>query len=240
MAGHSKWKNTKHRKDRADKKKGKIFNRIAKEIISAAKQGGNDPNTNNLLRIAVQKAKDANMPNDNVERLISKADANQQDYSEMIYEIYGYGGVGILVQALTDNKNRTNSIIQTAVKEKGGTIASMGSVSYKFDRKGLFLVPTSAITEDELTLLVLDAGGEDIKREGDNFEILTSVEDFGNMQAALKKAGLTLAEDPELAMIPKATTELTDQETIDNNIELIEFLEDFDDVDQVFSDMSSV
>ena len=138
MAGHSKWANMKHRKERSDKKKGKIFSRITKEIMSAVKQGGPDQKNNSKLRLAIQKAKDANMPNDNVERNIKKAtSSDQQDFSEMTYELYGYGGVGILVDIMTDNKNRISSEIRIATNKYGGTVATPGAVSYNFDRKGV-------------------------------------------------------------------------------------------------------
>src|SRR3990167_10602916 len=157
MAGHSKWANIKHRKERADKKKGKIFSRIMKEIISAVKQGGPDLKSNSKLRIAIQKAKDANLPTDNIERNIKKAaSADTSDYTEMTYELYGFGGVGLVVDIMTDNKNRIASEIRIAINKCGGTIATPGAVSYNFDRKGLIRVDKSTIDEDALFLLASD------------------------------------------------------------------------------------
>ena len=153
MAGHSKWANTKHRKERADKKKGKIFSRLVKEIISAVKQSGSDPKTNSKLRLAIQKAKVANVPSENIDRNIKKAASSEQgDYSEMTYELYGYAGVGLVVDIMTDNKNRISADIRIATNKCGGTIATPGAVSYNFDRKGQITIAKSAIAEDALLL----------------------------------------------------------------------------------------
>src|SRR5579872_2991812 len=166
MAGHSKWANIKHRKERSDKKKGKIFSRIMKEIISAVKQGGTDPKSNSKLRVAIQKAKDANIPNENVDRNIKKANSTDtQDFASMSYELYGYGGVGIIADILTDNKNRISADIQIATKKCGGTIATPGAVAYNFDRKGVIRVPKQGANEDELFLLVSEKGADDFSVE---------------------------------------------------------------------------
>ncbi len=236
MAGHSKWANMKHRKDRADKKKGKIFSRIMKEIISAVKQGGPDQKGNNKLRVAIQKAKEANMPNDNIERNIKKASsADQQDYTEMSYELYGYGGVGIIVDIMTDNKNRTSSDMRIATNKYGGTIATPGAVAYNFDRKGRVTVAKSAISEDELFLLVSEAGAEDMALEDDLYVIYTTVEAFNQVKEALEKASLKW-EEAELAMIPKSHVEVSDEDA-NSNIALIEYIEGLDDVDAVYHNM---
>lgn len=236
MAGHSKWANMKHRKDRADKKKGKIFSRIMKEIISAVKQGGSDPKANSKLRLAIQKAKDANMPNENVERNIKKAaSSDQQDYTEMTYELYGYGGVGILADIMTDNKNRISAEIRIATNKQGGTIATPGSVAYNFDRKGRLRILKTAMAEDDLFLLVSEAGAEDFSEEDDSFIILTSVEHFTKVQEVLEKASIK-CEEAELAMIPKTLIEVSDEDA-NSNIALIEYLEGLDDVDAVYHNM---
>ena len=155
MAGHSKWANIKHRKDRSDRKKGKIFSRIMKEVISAVKQGGSDPKTNSKLRAAIDKAKEANVPNENIERNIKKASSSdQQDFVEITYELYGYGGVGIIVEGMTDNKNRIASDIRIATNKCGGTIATPGAVAYNFDRKGVIRIPKANTKEDDLFMLV--------------------------------------------------------------------------------------
>ncbi|HEX2583030.1 MAG TPA: YebC/PmpR family DNA-binding transcriptional regulator [Chlamydiales bacterium] len=236
MAGHSKWANMKHRKERSDKKKGKIFSRITKEIMSAVKQGGADPKANSKLRLAIQKAKDANMPNDNVERNIKKATSeDQQDFSEMTYELYGYGGVGILVDIMTDNKNRISGEIRIATNKHGGTIATPGAVSYNFDRKGLFRIPKTACSEEELFLLISEAGAEDLALEEESYIVYTSVEAFIPVKEALEKKGIK-GEEAELAMIPKTLIEV-DDETANSNIALIEYLESLDDVDAVYHNM---
>ncbi|MDE3046311.1 MAG: YebC/PmpR family DNA-binding transcriptional regulator [Verrucomicrobiota bacterium] len=236
MAGHSKWANMKHRKDRADRKKGKIFSRIMKEIISAVKQGGADPKGNSKLRLAIQKAKDANMPNENIERNIKKAaSSDQQDFMSMTYELYGYGGVGLLVDILTDNKNRISSDIRIATNKHGGTIATPGAVSYNFDRKGLFRLPKTAGSEDDLFLLATEAGAEDFLVEDETYAIITSVEAFASVKEALEKAGLK-CEEATLAMIPKSLVEVSDEDA-NSNIALIEYLENLDDVDEVFHNM---
>ncbi len=236
MAGHSKWANMKHRKERSDKKKGKIFSRITKEIMSAVKQGGVDPKSNSKLRLAIQKAKDANMPNDNVERNIKKASsADQQDFSEMTYELYGYGGVGILVDIMTDNKNRISGEVRIATNKHGGTIATPGAVSYNFDRKGLFRIPKTAISEDGLFLLITEAGAEDFALEDESYIVYTSVEAFIPVKESLEKAGIK-GEEAELAMVPKTLVEVTDEDA-NSNIALIEYLESLDDVDAVYHNM---
>lgn len=236
MAGHSKWANTKHRKDRADKKKGKIFSRITKEIISAVRQHGTDPKSNSKLRLAIQKAKDANMPNDNVERNIKKAaSSDSADFTEMMYELYGYGGVGILVDIMSDNKNRISSEIHIATKEHGGSVAGPGSVSYNFERKGLFRIPKTAMAEDDLFLLVSDAGADDFWEEEDGFIVISSVENFTKVKEALQAANIK-PEEAELAMVPKTLVAVSDEEA-NSNIALIEYLEDLDDVDAVFHNM---
>jgi YebC/PmpR family DNA-binding regulatory protein len=236
MAGHSKWANTKHRKERADKKKGKIFSRIMKEIISAVKQGGPDPKGNSKLRLAIQKAKDANMPNENVERNIKKASsADQQDFQEMSYELYGYGGVGIIVDIMTDNRNRISADVQIAVNKHGGTIATPGAVAYNFERKGMIRIAKAAIPEDELFLLVSEAGAEDFAVEEETYRITTSLRDFAPVKEALERRGLK-CEESGLAMVPKSWVEVSDEDA-NLNIALIEYLENLDDVDEVYHNM---
>lgn len=236
MAGHSKWANIKHRKERSDKKKGKIFNRIMKEIISAVKQGGSDPKTNSKLRAAIQKAKDANIPNENLERNIKKASSTDTaDYTSMTYELYGYGGVGIIVDIMTDNKNRISSDIRIATNKCGGTVATPGAVAYNFDRKGVLRIAKSSAQEDDLFLLVSENGADDFSVEDDTFLITTPVEAFVSVKEALEKAGIK-CEEAELAMVPKTWMEVNDQDA-DSNIALIEWLENLDDVDAVYHNM---
>lgn len=236
MAGHSKWANIKHRKERSDKKKGKIFSRIVKEIVSAVKQGGSDPKTNPKLKAAVQKAKDANIPNDNIDRNIKKAaSTDTKDFSFLTYELYGFGGVGLIVDIMTDNKNRISSDIRIATNKCGGTVATPGAVAYNFERKGSIRVTKGDFSEDDLFLVVSDAGADDFSAEDETYWIITSVEAFANVKESLEKAGAKIEEE-ELAMLPKTWVEV-DDETADSNIALIEWLENLDDVDAVYHNM---
>jgi YebC/PmpR family DNA-binding regulatory protein len=236
MAGHSKWANTKHRKDRADRKRGKVFSRIMKEIISAVKQGGADQKSNTKLRLSIQKAKDANMPNENIERNIKKAaSSDQQDFTEMTYELYGYGGVGILVDIMTDNKNRTSGEMRIATNKHGGTIATPGAVSYNYERKGFFRIPKKETSLDDLFLLITEAGADDLDSDEDNYLVFTSIEAFIPVKGAIEGAEIK-AEEVELAMVPKTTIEVNDEDA-NNNIALIEYLEGLDDVDAVYHNM---
>lgn len=236
MAGHSKWANIKHRKERADKKKGKIFSRIMKEIISAVKQAGSDPKTNQKLRIAIQKAKDANVPNDNIDRNIKKAaSSDQQDYMSMSYELYGYGGVGIIADIMTDNKNRISSDIRIATNKCGGTIATPGAVAYNFDRKGVIRIAKAKAHEEDLFLLATDSGAEDFAVEEEQYVVMTSVEAFVTVKEAIEAKGIA-CEEAELAMVPKVWVEVNETDA-DSNIALIEWLENLDDVDAVYHNM---
>ncbi len=236
MAGHSKWANTKHRKERADKKKGKIFSRIIKEIMSAVRQGGPDPKSNTKLRAAIQKAKEANVPNENVERNIKKASSGDQgDYTEMSYELYGYGGVGLIADVMTDNKNRISSDMRIATNKCGGTVATPGAVAYNFERKGQMTLPKSSMAEDELFLLATEAGADDFQVTDEGYVILTTVEAFTQVKESLEKQGIRF-EESGLAMVPKTWVEVSDADA-DLNIALIEWLENLDDVDAVYHNM---
>lgn len=236
MSGHSKWANIKHRKDRADRKKGKIFSRIMKEIISAVKQSGPDPKSNSKLRLAILKAKDANLPNENIERNIKKASSSeQQDYSEVTYELYGYGGVGIIVDGMTDNRNRFASDIRIATNKCGGTIATPGAVTYNFDRKGVIRISQNHAKEEDLFLLVSEAGAEDFSLEDDQFVVMTRIEDFPKVKEAIEKAKIPI-EEAAFEMIPKSYIEVSEEDG-KNNMDLIEWLENLDDVDAVFHNM---
>jgi len=232
MAGHSKWANIKHRKERADKKKGKIFSRAAKEIITAVKEGGADPKTNAKLKLVIQKAKEANLPNDVIDRNIKKASSKDQAaYFEMTYEIYGYGGVGIIADIMTDNKNRIASEIRIATNKCGGNIATPGAVSFNFKRKGILKISKKLAKEDDLFMKVTDLGAEDFLVEEDCYTIITKVEDLHKIQNAID-----LKCESSLEMIPNALIECSDED-IDSNIKLIEFLENIDDVDAVYHNM---
>ncbi|MDP1879734.1 MAG: YebC/PmpR family DNA-binding transcriptional regulator [Parachlamydiaceae bacterium] len=238
MAGHSKWANIKHRKDRADKKKGKIFSRVAKEIISATKLGGPDPKSNPRLRLALQKARIVNMPNDNIERNIKKASsADQADYHELTYELYGHGGVGIIVDVMTDNKNRISSEMRIATNKRGGTIANPGSVAFNFDRKGVLQISKKNAIEDELFLASTEAGAEDFEATDDAFIITTDPSQLYAVRDAINHLGFD-CEEAELEMIPKVYVEC-DTEIAKENFALIDWLEDLEDVDAVYHNMKA-
>ena len=236
MAGHSKWANIKHKKERADAKKGKIISRCAKEIISAVKQGGSDPKTNTRLRIALQKARQANVSSDVIERNIKKASsADQADFSEMIYELYGHGGIGIVAFALTDNKNRTISEIRIATNKKGGSIASPGSVTFNFDLKGVIQIEKSQGDEEALFLTSTECGAEDFEESEEHYLVTTPPKLLFEVKEALESRGIETS-DSTLEMIPKLYVSC-DEETRLANEALITYLEALDDVDMVFHNM---
>jgi YebC/PmpR family DNA-binding regulatory protein len=236
MAGHSKWANIKHRKGKADAKKGKIFSRIAKEIISAVKLGGADQKNNPRLRLALQKARVANMPNDNIERNINKAsNADQADYHELTYELYGHGGVGIIIDVMTDNKNRISSEMRIATNKRGGTIAGPGAVAFNFDRKGIIQVTKKNAVEDELFLAATEAGAEDFEVEDDVYVIITDPTQLYSVKDTINQLGFS-SEETELAMIPKSYIDC-DVETAKENLALIDWIEELEDVDAVYHNM---
>lgn len=236
MAGHSKWANIKHRKERADAKKGKIFSRVTKEIISAVKQGGTDPKSNARLRLAIQKAKDVNLPADNIERNIKKASsADQADYLPVTYELYGFGGVGIIVEMMTDNKNRSASDIRIATNKRGGTIAAPGSVMFNFDRKGVIRIDKNKAEEGALFLMASEAGAEDFIVDGDVYAVITSPDSLGTVKENLTCQGIA-CDEADFEMFPKTYVDC-DEEIGKANLALIEWLEDIDDVDAVYHNM---
>ncbi|MBS0655349.1 MAG: YebC/PmpR family DNA-binding transcriptional regulator [Verrucomicrobia bacterium] len=236
MAGHSKWANIKHRKGKADAKKGKLFTRASKEIINAVKQGGPDPKNNPRLRLALQKARDVNLPNDNIDRLIKKAsEAGQEAYIEMQYELYGYGGVGILVDIMTDNKNRISSDIRIATNKRGGSVAHPGAVAFNFDRKGVLHVPKKYAVEDTLFLAVSEAGAEDFIVDEEDFIVITDPMSLESVKEAVKHLRVEQFE-ADLEMIPKTYIEC-DGETAKQNLALIEWLEGIEDVEEIYHNM---
>jgi YebC/PmpR family DNA-binding regulatory protein len=237
MAGHSKWANIKFRKGKADAIKGKIFSRIAKEIISAVKQGGPDPKSNPKLRLVLQKARTANMPNDNVERNIKKASsADTADFSQLTYELYGHGGVGIIVDIMTDNKNRVSSDMRIATNKRGGTIANPGSVAFNFDRKGVIQVVKNNVSEEDLFLGVSEAGAEDFEASGDLYIVTTPPDLLFQVKEKIEQLG-GKCEQAELEMIPKTYVDCNEEDQ-KSNLALIEWLEALDDVDAVFHNMT--
>ena len=236
MAGHSKWANIKHRKEKSDAKKGKSFTRAAKEIINAVKHGGPDAKGNNRLRLAILKAKEVNFPADNIEKLIKRASSGDQEaYHFVQYELYAHDGVGIIVDLMTDNKNRASSDIRTATNKKGGTIAVPGAVAYNFDRKGIITLSKQHAIETELFAAVTEAGAEDFQEEEDYFIIITDPTDLAKVKDAIEKLGFKV-DDDTIAMIPKAWIEVSEK-VQQQNMALIEYLEELDDVDAVYHNM---
>lgn len=238
MAGHSKWANIKHKKGRADAKKGKIFSRIAKEIISAVKVGGADPKGNPRLRLALQKAKAANVPNEIVDRNIKKAsNTDQAEYIEMTYELYGHGGVGLIVDIMTDNKNRIASEMRIATNKRGGSIGAPGSVAFNFERKGVLLFDKEPSIEEALFNAALEAGAEEFDQTEEQFVVTTHPQELFQVKEHLDAIGFSAIES-SLEMIPKVSV-ACDEETAKANEALIEWLEELDDVDAVFHNMES-
>lgn len=239
MAGHSKWANIKHRKERSDAKKGKIYSRIAKEIISAVKVGGGpDPKGNPRLRAAITKAREANVPNEIIDRNIKKASsADQADYVDVTYELYGYGGVGIIAEGMTDNRNRFASEMRIATNKRGGSIATPGSVAFNFDRKGVLQIKKLNVNEDELFMAATEAGADDFSVEDEVFVVTTDPSLLYSVKDALNEKGYATVEC-ELEMWPKVEVEC-DPETMQSNLSLIEWLEGIEDVDVVFHNMKA-
>jgi YebC/PmpR family DNA-binding regulatory protein len=236
MAGHSKWANIKHKKGAADKKKAKIFSRITKEIIVAVKTGGPDTETNTRLRTAIIAAKAANMPNSNIERAIKKAagDADTSTYEEIVYEGYGPEGVAILVECLTDNRNRTGGEVRLIFDRNGGNFASSGAVTWMFHRKSRFVVTGENATENKLLEIVIDVGAEDIEELDDMAEIWGAPDAFEQISKALEAAHI-VPEEAGLARSPENYVEIKDIDTARKIMNLIDKLEDQDDVQAVYA-----
>lgn len=237
MSGHSKFANIKHKKEKNDAKKGKIFTIIGREIVVAVKEGGSDPANNSRLRDVIAKAKANNMPNDTIDRGIKKAagDGDASNYEYVTYEGYGPNGIAIIVDALTDNKNRTAANVRSAFTKGYGSIGTPGCVSFMFDRKGQIIIDREEcdMEADDLMMLALDAGAEDFSEEEDSFEIITDPEDFSTVREALEKEGITMAE-AEITMIPQTWVALTDETALKNLQKTLDLLEDDDDVQYVY------
>ena len=235
MSGHSKWSTIKRKKAAADQKRGKIFTKLIKEITVAARQGGGDIDGNPRLRLAVDNAKSANMPMDNIERAIKKATGEVEgaNYLEITYEGYGPGGVAVLIESVTDNKNRTVAEVRHALTKHGGSLGENGSVAWMFDRKGVITMPAQEKTEDDIMEIVLDAGAEDIQGEEDYFEITSAVEDFETVRKSIVESGLD-TENASLQWIAKNTIEVNG-DTAEKLIKMIDMIEDNDDVQNVYT-----
>ncbi|MCI9533736.1 MAG: YebC/PmpR family DNA-binding transcriptional regulator [Lachnospiraceae bacterium] len=237
MSGHSKFANIKHKKEKNDAAKGKVFTVIGRELAVAVKEGGPDPANNSKLRDVIAKAKANNMPNDTIDRGIKKAagDANSVNYELLTYEGYGPNGVAIIVDALTDNKNRTAANVRSAFTKGNGNVGAQGSVSFMFDKKGQIIIGKEdcEMDPDELMMMALDAGAEDFAEEEDSYEVITAPEDFSQVREALEKAGIEMLE-ADVTMIPQTWVELTAEEDIKRMNRLLDLLDADDDVQAVY------
>ena len=237
MSGHSKFANIKHKKEKNDAKKGKIFTIIGREIVIAVKEGGPDPANNSKLRDVIAKAKANNMPNDTIERGIKKAsgEGSNVNYEYCTYEGYGPSGTAIIVKCLTDNKNRTASNVRNAFTKGNGSIGTQGCVSYMFDEKGQILIDREEceMDADELMMIALDAGADDFVEEEDSFEVTTAPDDFETVRKSLEEAGVKMAS-AEVSMIPQTYVSLTDETDLKNINKILDLLDDDDDVQEVY------
>ena len=235
MSGHSKWSSIKHKKAAADAKRGKVFTRLIKEIAVAAREGGGDQDANPRLRAAVNNAKAQNMPNDTIERGIKRGTGQLPgaNYEEIIYEGYGPKGVAIIVEVVTDNRNRSTADVRFILSKHGGNLGEQGSVSWMFDKKGLIVVDKDKADEDELMMIALEAGAEDIKTEDDSFEIITAPADFESVKNAIDEAEIE-TDLAEISMIPQTTVKLDGEEAI-QLLKIMEGLEEHEDVQNVYS-----
>lgn len=238
MAGHSKWANIKHRKARVDEQKGKIFTKLSKELMVAARAGGGDIDTNFRLRLAVQKAREENIPNDNINRAIKKAlgDTEGINLEEINYEGYGPSGVAVMLDIVTDNRNRTAGEIRYILSRTGGNLGETGCVSWMFSRQGYISIEKSetSMEEDEIMLLALEVGAEDFRVEEDSYEVITVPENMEKVKESLISQGIKI-KFSELTMVPQSVVEITDQEEAARIISLMETLEDHDDVQNVYA-----
>ena len=236
MSGHSKWSTIKRKKGAADAKRGALFGKLSRAITVAAREGGGDPDMNPALHLAVQRAKEANMPNDNIQRAIDKgtgAGADAATIERITYEGYAPGGVAVLVEVLTDNRNRAASDVRYVFSKNGGKLGTSGSVSYLFERKGVIMVPRNEVDEDELIELVLEAGAEDVEPMESDYRVVTAPEDFATVRESLKEAGIAF-ENAEITMQPQNSVDL-DAATAKQTLRLIDALEEIDDVQEVYA-----
>lgn len=235
MSGHSKWAGIKHKKAAADAKKGAVYTKLIKEITVAAREGGGNPDTNASLRTAIAKAREENMPSDNVKMAIKRGTGELPGvtYETVMYEGYGPGGVAILIEVLTDNKNRTTAEVRNIMSKKGGNLAGGGSVSWMFVKEGYILIEKNQAKEDELMTIVLDAGAEDMKSDEKNYEIYTSVQSLEQVKQALQTKGIKW-QVAELTMLPSSTVKVTGNDA-KQVLSLVEGLEEHDDVQRVYA-----
>ena len=237
MSGHSKWSTIKHKKGAADAKRGKLFSKLSRAIMVAAKEGGADPASNLTLQNAIEKARSYSMPKDNIERAIAKGAGEGTDgasFETVVYEGYGPEGVAVIVEALTDNRNRTASDVRHLFSKYGGNLGATGAVAWQFERRGVLLVIAEGVDEDELVLTAADAGADDVERDGTSFVVSSAPDKLSSVRASLEAAGFAL-ESVGLSMVPKTTVAIGDESTAKQVVRLVEGLEDSDDVQDVYA-----
>ena len=237
MSGHSKWSSIKHKKGAADAKRGKLFSKLSRAIIVAAKEGGGDPANNLALQNAIEKARSYSMPKDNIDRAVAKgsgADADSEAFEEIVYEGYGPEGVAVIVEALTDNRNRTASEVRHMFAKHGGNLGATGAVAWQFERRGVVVVPADGVDEEELLMTAADGGADDVEQDGDVFQVTSAPESLSSVRAAIEGAGFAV-DSAELVMLPKTTVAVEDEAKARQVMRLIDALEDNDDVPDVYA-----
>ncbi len=237
MSGHSKWSSIKHKKGAADAKRGKLFSKLARALIVAAREGGADPTANLALQNAIEKARSYSMPKDNIERAIARGagtDADAAAYETVVYEGYGPSGVAVLVEVLTDNRNRTAADVRHVFAKHDGNLGTSGAVAWLFERKGLVLVGADGADEDELTLAAAEGGAEDVERDGSSYRVTAAAEDLAAVRDAIERAGFAV-ESAEVTMLPKTTIEVTEESDAKKIVRLMDALEENDDVQDVYA-----
>ena len=237
MSGHSKWSSIKHKKGAADAKRGKLFSKLSRAIIVAAKEGGGDPANNLALQNAIEKARSYSMPKDNIDRAVAKgsgADADSEAFEEIVYEGYGPEGVAVIVEALTDNRNRTASEVRHMFAKHGGNLGATGAVAWQFERRGVVVVPAEGVDEEELLMTAADGGADDVEQDGDVFQVTSAPESLSSVRAAIEGAGFAV-DSAELVMLPKTTVAVEDEAKARQVMRLIDALEDNDDVQDVYA-----
>lgn len=237
MSGHSKWSSIKHKKGAADAKRGKLFSKLSRAIIVAAREGGPDPAANLALQNAIEKARSYSMPKDNIERAIAKgsgSDAEGASFETVVYEGYGPDGVAVLIEALTDNRNRTASEVRHVFAKNDGNLGASGGVAWQFERRGVVLVGAGDVDEDELLLVAADAGADDVELDGRTYQVTSPPEELRSVREAIEAAGYSI-ESAELSMVPKTTVAIADEATAKKVVRLVEGLEDVDDVQDVYA-----
>jgi len=237
VSGHSKWSSIKHKKGAADARRGKLFSKLSRAIIVAAREGGPDPDGNVALATAIQKARDNSMPKENIERAIARgagSGADSESYETVTYEGYGPGGIAVYVEALTDNRNRTAAEVRHIFSKNDGNLGESGGVAWLFERKGLVLVAADSVDEDELTLVAADGGAEDVVLDGSTFQVTSAPEDLASVRAALAEAGIAY-DSAELTMVPKTTVAVENEAAAKKLLRLMDALEENDDVQDVYA-----